>query len=189
MICIIVVDEDLQRSYHIRCMSIKPVQVRKTQVARFKFLGSLSADGQYTRCLELVSKLRSGASPVEDYVPRAELAWAVWKWDSSLLPPKVDLPALFRYINRGSWLGSERNHAEWEQVMLALGMVLRDIHRSHFVNGPALDPTSWRATGHIAEDTNTFLDVRLALRRISSAIQQFIDKAASKPSDGLSNGM
>lgn len=158
-------------------MSIRPSEVPKTQDARFKFLRCLSEVELYTICVDLVAKLRTGAKPVEDYVSQNELSWAMWKWDSSLLSPKIDLPTLFQFVNQGTWLSTQQEHVEWEQIMLALGLILRDIHHLHFINHSTDDSTSWNTTGHVAEDVKTFLDIRLVLHRMSNAIWQCLDQA------------
>ncbi|KAH9829300.1 uncharacterized protein C8Q71DRAFT_863371 [Rhodofomes roseus] len=121
---------------------------------RVNFLRSLSTDRRYmVLCNEyaraIIAAAKPGRQPRPAYTPPAipGVPWASWSWGSQSLPQEVHksssgLDPLITYLRATVWV-SEGKAAlrKVEQVLLAVGLALRDIDSAQFVNDPD-DPPS-----------------------------------------------
>ncbi|KAH9914950.1 uncharacterized protein B0H18DRAFT_1043827 [Fomitopsis serialis] len=115
---------------------------------RVVFLASLSSDRRYTAAVvayfNAARRLGGRGKRVSGYLPPPlpEAPWASWDWGQSTLPRETHarddgLAPLLRWLERKPWMaGDVAVLIIVEQVLLAVGMALRDIHCSHFVDDP-----------------------------------------------------
>ncbi|EPS92774.1 hypothetical protein FOMPIDRAFT_1020879, partial [Fomitopsis schrenkii] len=114
---------------------------------RYGFLKSLSSEPNFqallTACIRAKAVSESNAKPRPASPEIQGACWSTWKWDKVYLPDSAHssesgLEPLFAYLRKGrpKWEQDALELAKAEQVLLTVGMALRDLYAVQFAHDP-----------------------------------------------------